>query len=71
MIFTMPARIVFSNGAEVSVLESAKDVRKKLSEDKVTHSEPFSQFTLDGYEGEEANVFVAAERVAYVQHLSS
>ena len=61
----MPARIVFSAGTELTVAESAVDVKQALSEDK-SKNEMFSRF---GAYGAELELYVAGDAVAYVQEI--
>lgn len=62
----MPARIVFTGGGELNVMEDGADVREKLTKDKGGGG--FSQFNLPSRSGERP-VWVAANQVAYVEHL--
>jgi hypothetical protein len=66
MIAAMTARIVFSEGATVTVTAEAEEVRNTLAKDK-QGGEPFTQFEEQGGR----DVYVAADRVAYVQWISS
>jgi hypothetical protein len=66
MIAAMTTRIVFSEGASVTVTAEAEEVRRKLARDK-QHAEPFTQFEEQGGRV----VFVAPGRVAFVQWISS
>lgn len=61
----MPARIVFTGGAELVVVEDGAQVQKALSKDKGGGG--FTTFNLPSREGERA-VYVAAEQVAFVEH---
>jgi hypothetical protein len=66
MIAAMTTRIVFSEGASVTVTDEAQEVRNRLAEDK-RRGAPFTQFEEQGGRV----VFVAPERVAFVQWISS
>jgi hypothetical protein len=65
MIAAMTTRIVFSEGASVTVTDEAQEVRNKLAEDK-RRGAPFTQFEEQGGRV----VFVAPDRVAFVQWIS-
>jgi hypothetical protein len=64
MILAMPTRIVFSEGATVTVTPEAEEVRQALAKDK--RKEAFTQFEEQGGR----HVYVASDRVAYIQALS-
>jgi hypothetical protein len=66
MIAAMTTRIVFSEGVSVTVTDEAHEVRNRLAEDK-RHGAPFTQFEEEGGRV----VFVAPDRVAYVQRISN
>jgi hypothetical protein len=66
MIAAMTTRIVFSEGATVTVTAEAQEVRNRLAEDK-RRGAPFTQFEEQGGR----DVFVAPDRVAFVQWISS
>jgi hypothetical protein len=66
MIAAMTTRIVFSEGASVTVTDEAQEVRNRLAEDK-RRGAPFTQFDEQGGRV----VFVASDRVAFVQWISS
>jgi hypothetical protein len=61
----MPARIVFTGGAELIVVEDGGAVEKALSKDKGGGG--FTTFNLPSREGERP-VWVAANQVAFVEH---
>jgi hypothetical protein len=65
MIAAMTTRIVFSEGASVTVTDEAHDVRHRLAEDK-RRGAPFTEFQEQGGRV----VFVAPDRVAFVQWIS-
>ena len=62
----MSTRIVFSEGPSVTVNADAEEVKTTLGEDKRS-GEPFTHFEAQGGR----DVYVAAERVAYVEQMSS
>ena len=62
----MPARIVFFEDVTMTVSADAQQVREALGKDKVSE-EPFTQFETEGG----GVVFVAADRVAYIEDVSS
>ena len=64
----MPARIVFTGGAELVVVEDGSQVQKALSKDKGGGA--FTTFNLPSREGERL-VYVAAEQVAFVEQLDA
>ena len=66
MIAAMSTRIVFSEGATVTVSADAEEVKTTLGKDKQS-GEPFTHFEAQGGR----DVYVAAERVAYVEQISS
>jgi hypothetical protein len=66
MIAAMTTRIVFSEGATVTVTAEVEEVRRKLARDK-QHAEPFTQFEEQGGRV----IFVAPEHVASIQWISS
>jgi hypothetical protein len=66
MISSMTTRIVFSEGANVTVTANAQEVRETLAQDKKA-GQPFTQLKEQGGRG----VYVAADRVAYITALSS
>jgi len=59
-------RIVFSDRAAITVNMDAAKVRDKLAADKDS-GEPFTLFEEQGGR----DVFVAADRVAYIQQISA
>ena len=61
----MPSRIIFSDGAGVTVAEDAQGVRDALGKDKHRSGDPFSYFR--GPNGED--FYVAADRVAYIEQI--
>jgi hypothetical protein len=61
----MPARIVFTGGAELIVVEDGAEVEKALSKDKGGGG--FTTFSLPSREGDRP-VWVAANEVAFVEH---
>jgi hypothetical protein len=66
MISSMTTRIVFSEGANVTVTSNASEVREALAQDK-KDGQPFTQLQEQGGR----DVYVAADRVAYITALSS
>lgn len=62
----MPARIVFYEDVTMTVSADAGEVRQALGKDKV-NDEPFTQFETEGG----GVVYVAADRVAYIEDVSS
>ena len=62
----MPARIVFFEDVTMTVSADAADVRNALGKDKAS-DEPFTQFETEGG----GVVYVAADRVAYIEDVSS
>jgi hypothetical protein len=66
MISSMTTRIVFSEGANVTVTANAPEVREVLAQDK-KDGQPFTQLQEQGGR----DVYVAADRVAYITALSS
>jgi hypothetical protein len=66
MIDAMTTRIVFSEGATVTVTAEAEEVRNRLAEDK-QRGEPFTQFEEQGGRV----VFVAPDHVACIQWIST
>lgn len=66
MIPAMTTRIVFSEGASVTVTAEVQEVRNSLAEYK-RRSAPFTQFEEQGGRV----VFVAPDRVAFVQWIST
>jgi hypothetical protein len=66
MISSMTTRIVFSEGSNVTVTAKAQEVRETLARDKKA-GEPFTQLQEQGGR----DIYVAADRVAYITALSS
>jgi hypothetical protein len=66
MISSMTTRIVFSEGANLTVTANAHEVRETLAQDK-KDGQPFTQLQEQGGR----DVYVAADRVAYITALSS
>jgi hypothetical protein len=62
----MSTRIVFSEGPSVTVNADAEKVKTTLGQDKQS-GEPFTHFEAQGGR----DVYVAAERVAYVEQISA
>jgi hypothetical protein len=62
----MPARIVFFEDVSMTVSADARQAKEALGKDKA-NEEPFTQFETEGG----GVVYVAADRVAYVEDVSS
>ncbi|MCW3048019.1 MAG: hypothetical protein JWO74_2303 [Solirubrobacterales bacterium] len=58
----MPTKITFAGGAEITLEQDASDVRRRLSEDKLKHGEPFTMFDTAG-----GAVYVAVDQVACIE----
>jgi hypothetical protein len=63
----MPTRIVFGSGTDVTVDKGVREVRQRLSEDKINNKEPF---TLFNQAGSGNIVLVAVEQVAYLEEVA-
>ena len=66
MISSMTTRIVFSEGGNLTVTANAQEVREALAQDK-KDGQPFTELQEQGGR----DVYVAADRVAYITALSS
>jgi len=62
----MTTRIVFAEGANVTVTANAQEVKETLARDKQA-GKPFTQLQEQGGR----DIYVAADRVAYITALSS
>ena len=60
----VPAKIVFTGGAEIVVDDDASQARDRLAADKHVRHEPYTKFLSSG-----TDVYIASEQVAFiVQH---
>jgi hypothetical protein len=63
----MSTRIVFTDGAHITVIEDAENVKDQLTEDKLGSGEVFRRFEAQGGR----SVYIAADQVAYLEQRSS